>query len=184
MRRTLLAAAAVLTLGVGCAAIRAPRPPALAQSAPPPFTSNGCSGFREATFFSCCFVHDFNYWSGGTWNERTRADRTLRACILTISGERGVADIAYFLIRLGILPGSLMKDGWGRAWYGMDRKRYAPLTGEQRARVEGERARVCASLRVDTDTGWFFVDDARRIRPRQARELCGGDPLDGRGGAR
>lgn len=145
-----------------------------------PFSSNGCSGFREARFFSCCFVHDFHYWAGGTWSERSKADRQLWSCVFTISGERAIADIGYFLLRLGVLPGSFLKDGWGRAWYSTDRKRYAPLTPDQRKAVESERARVCASLRPDPDTGWFWVDDGRKIRPRPARELCGGDPLRAR----
>jgi hypothetical protein len=142
-----------------------------------PFWSNGCSGFREARFFSCCFVHDFAYWAGGTWPERSKADRDLWTCVFTISGERAVADIGYFLVRLGILPGSFVKDGWGRAWYNTPRKRYAPLTWEQQQSVAAERTRVCESLRPNPDTGWFWVDDTRQIRPRQATEICRGDPL-------
>jgi hypothetical protein len=172
--RPLVVAALILTQGQAAGSSRttpADRSDAI------PFTSNGCSGFREARFFSCCFVHDFAYWSGGTWSERSKADRNLWSCVFTISGERAVADIGYFLLRLGILPGSFIKDGWGRAWYGTSRDRYAPLTVEQQQKVAAERLRVCASLKPNPETGWFWVDDKRQIRPRQAREICGGDPL-------
>jgi hypothetical protein len=173
VRLLVVAIAALMTGALG-------RPQDPAQAERPimiPFSSNGCSGFREATFFSCCFVHDLDYWAGGTWSDRSRADRRLWSCVLTISGERVVADIGYVLVRLGTIPGRFVRDGWGRAWYNTDRKRYAALTLEQQQMAAAERARVCASLKPDPETGWFWVDDTRKIRPRQAREVCGGDPL-------
>lgn len=141
-----------------------------------PFSSNGCSGFREATFFSCCFAHDLSYWAGGTWSDRSKSDRALWNCVFTISGERVVADIGYLLVRLGIVPGAFLKDGWGRAWYNTKRSRYAPLTPDQQQVVEAERTRVCQSLRLNSTNGWYFVDDKREIRARQARDICGGEP--------
>lgn len=146
------------------------------SSAVIPFSSNGCSGFREATFFSCCFVHDLDYWAGGTWSDRSKADRALWNCVFTISGERAVADIGYLLVTLGAIPGRFIKDGWGRAWYTTKRSRYAPLTPDEQQIVEAERTRVCQSLRLNPSTGWYFVDDTRQIRARQAREVCGGEP--------
>jgi hypothetical protein len=172
-----LVIAAFITLTQGQAAPASPQADGVDRALPIPFSSNGCSGFRDAKFFSCCFVHDFNYWSGGTWSDRSKADRNLWSCVFTISGERVVADIGYFLLRLGILPGAFVKDGWGRAWYETERSRYAPLTPEQQQMVAAERARVCASLKPDADGGRFWVDEKRQIRARQARELCGGDPL-------
>ena len=176
MLRTLVIAA-LISLTQGQAAPPSSPAPGGDRPLPIPFSSNGCSGFREEKFFSCCFVHDFAYWSGGTWSDRRKADRNLWSCVFTISGERAVADIGYFLLRLGMLPGALIKDGWGRAWYNTERRRYAPLTLEQQQMVAGERARVCGSLKPDADTGWFWVDDKRQIRPRQAREICSGDPM-------
>jgi len=142
-----------------------------------PFASNGCSGFREATFFSCCFVHDLAYWAGGNRTERTRADRALWGCLYDISGEHIVAGVGFILVRLGAIPGRFIRDGWGRAWYNTDRRRYAELTDDERQVVAAERARVCQSLRPDPKTLWFYVDDTRTIRPQQAREVCGGDPF-------
>ena len=140
------------------------------------FSSNGCSGFREARFFSCCFVHDLAYWAGGTRADRTTADRALWRCVFDISGERIAADIGYLLVRLGAIPGRFIKDGWGRAWYDTNRSRFAPLTRDQQQWVDAERTRVCQSLKLNLATGWYLVDEKREIRARQAREVCRGDP--------
>jgi hypothetical protein len=172
----LLVSAALVIVTQGQAAT-SPQTAVVDRPAVIPFTSNGCSGFRDARFFSCCFVHDLSYWAGGTWSERSKADRDLWSCVFTVSGERVIADIGYFLVRLGILPGSFVKDGWGRAWYNTTRRRYAALTAEQQQVVRVARTRVCDSLRPNPETGWFWVDETRQIRPRQARDVCGGDPL-------
>jgi hypothetical protein len=158
----------------------APQQPVTVEARRPdvvPFASNGCSGFREATFFSCCFVHDLAYWSGGNRTERAQADRALWRCLYDVSGEHIVAGIGFILVRLGAIPGQFVRDGWGRAWYNTDRGKYTELTTDQRQVVTAERTRICQSLRVDPKTGWFRVDDRRAIRPQQAREICGGDPL-------
>ena len=85
-------------------------------ASPIPFSSNGCSGFREARFFGCCFVHDFAYWSGGTWNERGRADATLRQCLSDVSHNKPLAYVAFALVRMATFSGAMMDFGWGRAW--------------------------------------------------------------------
>jgi hypothetical protein len=79
---------------------------------PVPFSSNGCSGFREAQFFSCCFVHDFAFWAGGNWTDRRAADKGLRRCVIDVGKDRLRGDIAFLLIRLGIVPGAVVNDGW------------------------------------------------------------------------
>jgi len=180
---------AALTIGAPTASSAAtPHAAALAERQQPvtvdasrpavvPFSSNGCSGFREATFFSCCYVHDLAYWAGGTWGDRARADRALWRCVYDVSGERIVADIGYLLVTLGAIPGRFIKDGWGRAWYNTNRGRYAELTDDERRVVTAERTRVCQALKLDPKSHWFFVDGRRTIRPQQAREICGGDPL-------
>jgi hypothetical protein len=145
-----------------------------------PFKSNGCSGFREAKFFSCCFVHDLAFWSGGTWSDRRQADLVLRRCIVDISNGY-IANFSYFLVRLAVVPGAIVNDGWGRAWQGSKRKRFAALTDAQKARVTEERQRVCRSLVLNPLTGQYLVDETREIRPQQAREVCDGEPPSRRG---
>jgi hypothetical protein len=152
-----------------------------AVKAPIPFTSNGCSGFREAKFFSCCFVHDFAYWSGGTWSDRSRADRSLRQCIAATSHNKPVAYVAYALIRLTILGGEVFDFGWGRGWRNSERSLYAAITAGQQQRIDEERQRICRALTPDSRTGRYYVDeteprdDIRQVHPAHARQLCGGD---------
>lgn len=149
-----------------------------------PFSSNGCSGFREARFFSCCYVHDLAYWAGGTFGDRRRADLGLRRCLVDVSGgDRILADFTYFLIRLGLVPAVVVDDGWGRAWRPVNRRRWAPLTPEQQRIVQDERRRACESLTLNPKTGRYRVDETREIWPNQARIVCGGE-LPGGGSAR
>ena len=155
------------------------------------FSSNGCSGFREAMFFTCCFVHDFSYWAGGTWTDRRSADKALRRCIIDIGKDYARGDIAYLLIRLGVVPGYVgIDDGWGRAWRGDQRKspvraRFTPLTPEQKSIVAMEKTRVCRGLTMNAATGNYTIDpqllrsDPRELHARQAQLFCGAD-LSGR----
>lgn len=161
-----------------------------AQSAPTseativrvPFSSNGCSGFREARFFTCCFVHDFDFWAGGNRTDRGRADKTLWRCLLDISHEHIVADIGYLLIRLELIPGMIVNDGWGRAWTGTGRTRFESLSVEQQQTVATEKQRVCRGLTLNPATGNYSIDpgllrsDRRELRASQARAFCGFAP--------
>ena len=148
-------------------------------SAPIPFISNGCSGFREARFFSCCFVHDFAYWSGGTWTERRKADSTLRSCLGEISHNKPLAYVAYALVRMTTFSGAMIDFGWGRAWRRTEREMYDPLTAMQQRGIEIERQRVCSELTLNPKTNRYYVDraerrdDIRQVWPNQARQLCG-----------
>lgn len=158
-----------------------PLPPGVSQSAPIPFTSNGCTGFREKTFFSCCYVHDFAYWSGGTWSDRRRADNNLRQCVRDISHNIPMAYVAYALVRMTSGTGAMFDFGWGRGWRDSERDLYAPITPTQRARIDNERRRVCKGLTLNPDSQRYYVDDMgprddiRQIRPEQARQLCGSE---------
>ena len=150
------------------------------HSAPVPFSSNGCSGFREATFFTCCFVHDFAYWSGGGRRERSAADHALRRCIQDIGRDYARSYIAFLLMRLSLGSGVFVNDGWGRAWTGTKRGRFTALTTEQRLIVDDSRRQVCQGLTLDAANGQYKIDarflrevDRQHIRPREARELCG-----------
>jgi hypothetical protein len=141
---------------------------------PVPFSSNGCSGFREAMYFSCCYQHDFAFWAGGNRGDRRKADLALRRCILDVGGDHLSAIVGFILVRLGTIPGRLIDDGWGRAWKGTGRRRYAALTADQQAHVAEERRRLCRSFTVNPRTGGYFVDETRDIRPNQARAICTG----------
>ncbi|HEX5068716.1 MAG TPA: hypothetical protein VFV78_00765 [Vicinamibacterales bacterium] len=146
---------------------------------PIPFVSNGCSGFREARFFSCCYVHDFAYWSGGTWKDRQKADVSLRRCLSEISHDKPLAYVAFALVRMTTVGGAMIDFGWGRAWRRIDRELYDPITATQQRGLDIERRRVCSELTLDPKTNRYYVDraeprdDNRQLRPNQARQLCG-----------
>lgn len=183
---------ACLCVAAGFAASAQERPAASDRPDVPveSFSSNGCSGFREAQFFTCCFVHDFSYWAGGSWTDRRRADKTLRRCIIDIGKDYARGDIAYLLIRLGVVPGYVgIDDGWGRAWRGDKRKspvreRFTPLTTEQKSTVAIEKMRVCRGLTMNAATGNYTIDprllrsDPRELHAQQARQFCGADLSD------
>lgn len=178
--------ALALFAGVQVAHARAEQsPPAVSSSAlkaPVAFTSNGCSGFREKTFFTCCFVHDFAYWSGGSRKERSAADHELRRCINDIGRDYFRSYIAFVIMRLGLGSGVFVFDGWGRAWLGTDRGRFTALTPDERRIVAAERREVCQSLTLDPANGRYKIDtrfirenEHHHLRPREARLLCGSE---------
>src|SRR5262245_57056133 len=133
------------------------RPAAVTAAANVPFSSNGCSGFREATFFTCCFVHDFAYWAGGNRGDRSTADHALRRCIQNIAHDSIRSYIGFFLMRLGLGSGVFVIDGWGRAWSGSGRGRFTALTTEQKRIVADEKKRVCESLTLEPATGRYII---------------------------
>lgn len=145
---------------------------------PVPFVSNGCTGFREARFFSCCFVHDFAYWSGGTWTDRRKADGSLRQCLSDISHDKPLAYVAFALVRMTTFGGAMVDFGWGRAWRNTARDLYEPLTAMQQRGIEIERERVCGSLTLNPRTNRYLVDraeppdDVRQVRPADVQRLC------------
>jgi hypothetical protein len=150
------------------------------KTAPVPFSSNGCSGFREATFFTCCFVHDFAYWSGGGRRERSSADHALRRCVQDIGRDYVRSYIAFVMMRLSLGSGAFVNDGWGRAWTGTKRGRFTALSPDERRIVDESRRQVCQGLTLDSANGQYKIDarflrevDRQHIRPREARELCG-----------
>jgi hypothetical protein len=147
------------------------------QADPVPFTSNGCSGFREGKFFGCCFVHDFRFWSGGSRDDRRKADKQLRQCLMDVTNgnlyDRIVADIGYLLMVLERIPGEVIPDGWGRGWPNTPRRKYDPLTPEQESAVAAEKRRHCRQLTLDAATRRYRVNETQELNPVPARELCG-----------
>ncbi len=43
--------------------------------------SDGCTGFPDGYWKSCCEEHDMFYEQGGSWRDRQSADRRLRTCV-------------------------------------------------------------------------------------------------------
>ncbi len=97
------------------------------------FKSDGCSLFPDGTYYSCCYLHDVAYWSGGTADERERADKSLRACVLDITRNAALAEAMYQGVRVaGLSP------------IARTMRRYAPRSGRSWPRRRGRSAPRCA----------------------------------------
>ena len=86
-----------LSWGVaGCATAVDPSDVKLAD-----FKSDGCTLFPDGTYYSCCYLHDVAYWPSGPADERERADRSLRACVLDMTQNAALAEAMYQAVRVG-----------------------------------------------------------------------------------
>ncbi len=138
------------------------------------FKSDGCSTFPDGSYYSCCYLHDFAYWPGGTVEERKSADDALRACVREITGGGFLAGAMFWGVRLGGGPGHHTTYRWGFGWPFPYRKDYGPLTLEERKQVAEKTRKLCASLRPDPVTGGYVVDADKEINAAQARQICPG----------
>ena len=86
-----------------------------------PFTSDGCSLFpdgrlnQQNLWLDCCVHHDFDYWKGGTFQERSDADNALKACVAEVGASK-TAFVMLIWVRVGgsaFLPTPFR---WGYGW--------------------------------------------------------------------
>lgn len=86
-----------------------------------PFTSDGCSAFPDGTFdqknlwLACCQQHDFDYWQGGTYQQRLASDEQLKQCV-TLVGEPTIATLMLAGVRVGGTPYLPTSFRWGYGW--------------------------------------------------------------------
>ncbi len=104
-----------------------------------PFTSDGCSAFPDGTFeqselwLVCCQKHDYDYWKGGTFDERLASDKALLVCVTNV-GQPQIALLMLAGVRVGGTPYLPTKFRWGYGWsYPRD---YGALTDDERKQVE------------------------------------------------
>jgi len=103
-----------------------------------PFSSDGCSAFPDGTpkekqlWLACCTKHDLAYWQGGSYDERLRADKSLRQCVATV-GKPHIAKLMLAGVRVGGTPYLPTSFRWGYGWP------YPKLYGEL---IEEELAQV------------------------------------------
>ena len=82
---------------------------------PHPFTTDGCSLWRDGTWQGCCIKHDVAYWCGV--EVRKEADQALRACVREASSATH-ANVMYGGVRVGgwrFWPFP-WRFGYGRPW--------------------------------------------------------------------
>ena len=99
-----------------------------------PFKSDGCSAFPDGSlqqkqlWLSCCTLHDFAYWKGGTYDERLSADQALKKCVEKI-GKPKVAALMLAGVRVGGTPYLPTTFRWGYGW--TYPRLYDPLSEEE-----------------------------------------------------
>lgn len=104
-----------------------------------PFTSDGCSAFPNGTseqkelWLECCSAHDYDYWKGGTYEQRLASDKALKACVTNL-GEPGIALVMLAGVRVGGTPFLPTTFRWGYGW-GYPRF-YGELTEEELLQVK------------------------------------------------
>ncbi len=104
-----------------------------------PFSSDGCSAFPDGTiaqnelWLSCCRQHDFDYWKGGTYQERFNSDKALKSCVAAV-GEAEIALLMLAGVRVGGSPFFPTKFRWGYGW--PYPRFYGELTKSERTQIE------------------------------------------------
>lgn len=81
------------------------------------FKSDGCSCWPDQNYSECCYKHDKIYWSGGSPEERKKADLNLKKCVEK-KGHKNTAIIMYWGSRIfghGWLP-TPFRWGFGYPW--------------------------------------------------------------------
>lgn len=85
------------------------------------FTSDGCSAFPDGTisqhslWSNCCFLHDLDYWKGGTEEEKNIADYNLQSCVKNV-GEPHIAKMMLAGVKVGGSPFLNTPFRWGYGW--------------------------------------------------------------------
>ena len=83
--------------------------------------TDGCSLLPEGTpakkdlWLTCCTDHDLAYWTGGTSDEREKADRELKECV-SGAGEPAIAQLMLAGVRVGGTPYLPTTFRWGYGW--------------------------------------------------------------------
>ena len=104
-----------------------------------PFISDGCSAFPDGTFehnklwLTCCIQHDFDYWQGGTYQQRFDSDQALKACVAKV-GQPEIAALMLAGVRVGGTPYLPTKFRWGYGW--SYPRLYGPLSQAELKQVQ------------------------------------------------
>lgn len=148
--------------------------PVAARSVPEirEFKSNGCSLFPDGEYFGCCYVHDFAYWAGGTFDERRTADRLMRNCIMDVSKGKSRALFMWSMARIFGFPDLPTGFRWGHGWPFAHRTNYSPLSDGERDQVDDTRRGICQSLTHDAVRGVYLLDGEKIIRPPEYQRFC------------
>ncbi len=104
-----------------------------------PFKSDGCSLFPDGTleqqnlWLKCCQTHDYEYWMGGTYEQREDSDKKLQTCVEGV-GEKEIAFFMLLGVRVGGSPLFDTPFRWGYGW--PYPKGYSELSKEELQAIE------------------------------------------------
>lgn len=104
-----------------------------------PFITDGCSYFPDGRFEaktawrSCCQQHDFDYWQGGTYQQRLDSDKALKVCVAN-AGEPVIAMLMLVGVRVGGTPWLPSSFRWGYGW--SYPRSYGELSKSERQQVK------------------------------------------------
>lgn len=85
------------------------------KTMPANFKSDGCSMFPDGCYTDCCVAHDVDYYGGGRWKARWRADKRLFKCVASKKGwwHKPLAPVIWAGVRVGGLPFLPTSFRWG-----------------------------------------------------------------------
>ena len=89
----------------------------LAERVEPPsdFKGDGCSLFPDGNYRECCYLHDLDYFRGGSGKERKASDKRLYRCVRSKKGWQNEIAAPIMLLGVRLLGDSWMPAGfrWG-----------------------------------------------------------------------
>jgi len=104
-----------------------------------PFTSDGCSLFPDGTiaqkelWLTCCIQHDYDYWQGGTYQQKIASDRALKVCVANV-GQPEIAALMMAGVSVGGTAYLPTKFRWGYGW--PYPRFYGPLSVDDQQQVK------------------------------------------------
>ena len=110
-----------------------------------PFSTDGCSSFPDGTikqntlWLSCCTAHDYEYWKGGTYQQRLDADRALKQCVSNI-GQPHIGLLMLAGVRIVGTPYLPTKFRWGYGW--PYPRHYGALSTEELKQIEAQTIKI------------------------------------------
>ena len=132
-----------------------------------PFSSDGCSRFPDGIplfkpnlWLHCCIDHDVSYWQGGSSEQRSQADETLRKCVNQATDTKLGNDM-WVGVRLGGFVGLPTSWHWGYGWV-MDRG-YEALDPDEKNQVDAWRSKIPAMYSKIAIGDSFLVRDRETI---------------------
>lgn len=85
---------------------------------PKSFTTDGCSmwlnGVSKTDWVDCCIRHDYDYWCGGSTQDRDQADKDLGKCVRERVSALGTP--TYWGVRFGGVSWLPTPWRWGYGW--------------------------------------------------------------------